>query len=145
MLFSTVGALLLDQQVYAEQFSVFLYYLLCIGVCCELIGLSFSLYLEKGLAGIDGLARKAVKALPVSVYHIWKEYGKEMLLILYMACMGYVFFLQLFSFQSLQVFFLLLCFFLLVLRVAGKEGRNFLASILGSLTLWGSVLIFLLW
>ena len=78
------------------------------------------------LSTINRYSLILVKKLPINIYHIWKEYGKEMLLILYLAVVGFLFSVGYLSGNPLESAYVLLLFFLLILWITGKDACDFL-------------------
>lgn len=75
-----------EQQVFAEEFSIVLYYCLCSGVVLELLDGKVARWLGSDFLDVSFL----VKYLPQWLLSWWQEYGREMVLIAVMGVLVYL-------------------------------------------------------
>lgn len=149
MLLATIASLLVDQQAYAETFAIYLYYFLCIGVLVELLGEKLAPILASpkfSFTRSKCSQCSKIKAI-LSRSYFWNEYGKEVLLILYIGVLVYLFLSKKILLMSGMGFVLSLGTLIFLYRILGSsafEDLDVIISLLRKFLEVGMLMFFII-
>ena len=140
MLVGTLGALIFENQALAEQFSVFLYYFLVIGVFWEIVDGKVARYLESDFSPIEN---KIKNLIPFQIQNFLSYWGKYLGLGVYLLFLLWGWFWEIFV-GIVPVFFLAMVELGVLVRwVLSEEDRDFLSKAGAVLYRYGEILVLL--
>lgn len=140
MLVGTLGALVFEDQALAEQFSVFLYYFLVIGVFWEIVDGKVARYLESDFSPIEN---KIKNLIPFQIQNFLSHWGKYLGLGVYLLFLLRGWFWEIFVGIVPVLFLAMVELGVLVRWILSEEDRDFLSEAGAVLYRYGEILVLL--